>query len=199
MRGIRCAPGVYQKDGIGLFWKSVGPQQAVRHARPARREGQELFHRLLHVSDVLVVNNRPSTLARWGLDYESVHRAHPHLVMLHVTGYGGGGPASDRPGFGTLGRGHERVRPRHGPARRPPDAAPVLPGRRHRGPVGHVRRDDGALPPRPARRLGPAHRREPGGTAGPPHRDVHAGLQPPRGGHGPHGNRLDASARATPT
>ncbi len=40
-------------------------------------EGQELFHRLLDVSDVLVVNNRPSALARWGLDYESVHAAHP--------------------------------------------------------------------------------------------------------------------------
>ena len=31
-----------------------------------------------------------------------MHRAHPQLVMLHVSGYGGGGPASDRPGFGTL-------------------------------------------------------------------------------------------------
>ena len=27
---------------------------------------------------------------------------HPQLVMLHVSGYGRGGPTSDRPGFGTL-------------------------------------------------------------------------------------------------
>jgi crotonobetainyl-CoA:carnitine CoA-transferase CaiB-like acyl-CoA transferase len=65
-------------------------------------DGQGIFHRLLGVSDVLVINNRPSALARWGLDYESVHAAHPQLVMLHVTGYGRGGPKSDRPGFGTL-------------------------------------------------------------------------------------------------
>jgi len=65
-------------------------------------DGQEIFHRLLGVSDVVVINNRPSALAHWGLDYESVHAAHPHLVMLHVTGYGRGGPKSDRPGFGTL-------------------------------------------------------------------------------------------------
>jgi len=62
-------------------------------------DGQEIFHRLLGASDVLVINNRPSALARWGLDYESVHAAHPQLVMLHVTGYGRGGPKSDRPGF----------------------------------------------------------------------------------------------------
>ena len=65
-------------------------------------DGQELFHRLLDVSDVVVVNNRPSALAKWGLDFESVHAAHPRLVMLHVSGYGRGGPTSDRPGFGTL-------------------------------------------------------------------------------------------------
>jgi crotonobetainyl-CoA:carnitine CoA-transferase CaiB-like acyl-CoA transferase len=67
-----------------------------------RPEGQELAHRLLDVSDVFIVGNRPSALARWGLDYESVHEAHPHIVMLHVSGYGRGGPKSDRPGYGTL-------------------------------------------------------------------------------------------------
>ena len=50
----------------------------------------------------MVMNNRPSALAAWGLDYESVHRAHPSVVMLHVSGFGQGGPKSDRPGFGTL-------------------------------------------------------------------------------------------------
>jgi crotonobetainyl-CoA:carnitine CoA-transferase CaiB-like acyl-CoA transferase len=92
----------HQKDGIGLFWKSVGRNKQCVTLDLRQSEGQHLFHRLLDVSDVLVVNNRPSALARWGLDYESVHRAHPDLVMLHVTGYGGGGPAADRPGFGTL-------------------------------------------------------------------------------------------------
>lgn len=92
----------HQKDGIGLFWKSVGRNKRCVTLDLRQADGQEIFHRLLDVSDVLVVNNRPSALARWGLDYESVHRAHPNLVMLHVTGYGGGGPASDRPGFGTL-------------------------------------------------------------------------------------------------
>jgi crotonobetainyl-CoA:carnitine CoA-transferase CaiB-like acyl-CoA transferase len=65
-------------------------------------DGQEVFHRLLDLTDVVVLNNRPSALATWGLDYESLHVAHPQLVVLHVTGYGGGGPKSDRPSFGTL-------------------------------------------------------------------------------------------------
>ena len=90
------------KDGIGLFWKSMSRNKRCVTLDLRSPDGQELFHRLLDLSDVVVVNNRPSALARWGLDFESVHAAHPRLVMLHVSGYGRGGPASDRPGFGTL-------------------------------------------------------------------------------------------------
>ena len=91
-----------QKDGIGLFWKSMSRNKHCVTLDLRVPDGQELFHRLLDVTDVFVVNNRPSALAKWGLDYESVHAAHPRVVMLHVSGYGVGGPKSDRPGFGTL-------------------------------------------------------------------------------------------------
>ena len=91
-----------RKHGIGLVWKSVSRNKRCVTLDLRQPEGQDLFHRLLDVSDVLVVGNRPSALRRWGIDYEPVHAAHPHIVMLHVTGYGGGGPASDRPGYGTL-------------------------------------------------------------------------------------------------
>jgi crotonobetainyl-CoA:carnitine CoA-transferase CaiB-like acyl-CoA transferase len=49
------------------------------------------------------MNVRPSTLRKWDLEYESLAAANPRLVMVHVTGYGAGGPKSDWPGFGTLG------------------------------------------------------------------------------------------------
>ncbi len=91
-----------QKDGVGLVWKSVSRNKRCVTLDLRHPDGQDLFHRLLDVSDVLVVGNRPSALLRWGLDYESVHGRHPRLVMLHVSGYGRGGPWSDRPGFGTL-------------------------------------------------------------------------------------------------
>jgi crotonobetainyl-CoA:carnitine CoA-transferase CaiB-like acyl-CoA transferase len=91
-----------RKDGIALVWKSVSRNKRcvtldLRHA-----EGQALFHRLLDVSDVLIAGNRPSALERWGIDYDSVHAAHPQIVMVHITGYGRGGPKSDQPGYGTL-------------------------------------------------------------------------------------------------
>jgi crotonobetainyl-CoA:carnitine CoA-transferase CaiB-like acyl-CoA transferase len=91
-----------RRDGIGLVWKSVSRNKRCVTLDLRRSEGQEVLHRLLDVSDVLVVGNRPSALARWRIDWPSVHAAHPRVVMLHVSGYGRGGPKSDRPGYGTL-------------------------------------------------------------------------------------------------
>jgi len=91
-----------RRDGIGLVWKSVSRNKRCVTLDLRQSEGQDLFHQLLDRSDVLVVGNRPSALARWGIDYESVHAAHPRIVMAHITGYGQGGPKSDRPGYGTL-------------------------------------------------------------------------------------------------
>jgi crotonobetainyl-CoA:carnitine CoA-transferase CaiB-like acyl-CoA transferase len=39
----------HQKDGIGLFWKSVGRNKQCVTLDLRQTEGQELFHRLLHV------------------------------------------------------------------------------------------------------------------------------------------------------
>ncbi len=91
-----------RRDDVGLIWKSLSRNKKCVTLDLRRDDGRALFHSLLDISDVLIINTRPSTLARWRLDYESVHARHPRLVMLHVTGYGAGGPASDRPGFGTL-------------------------------------------------------------------------------------------------
>ncbi|RDH80557.1 CoA transferase [Mycolicibacterium moriokaense] len=91
-----------RRDGIGLVWKSVSRNKRCVTLDMRSADGRNLLHQLLDISDVFVVNTRRSTLSRWGLDYESVHDRHPKLVMLHVSGYGRGGPASDRPGFGTL-------------------------------------------------------------------------------------------------
>jgi crotonobetainyl-CoA:carnitine CoA-transferase CaiB-like acyl-CoA transferase len=91
-----------RRGGIGLVWKSVSRNKACATLDLRQAEGQGVFHELLDRSDVLVVGNRPSALERWGIDYDAVHAAHPEIVMLHITGYGRGGPKSDRPGFGTL-------------------------------------------------------------------------------------------------
>lgn len=92
-----------QRDGVGLMWKSVGRNKKSITLNLREPAGRELLRGLAAEADVLVMNLRPSTLHRWELDYARLKPINPKLVMLHVTGFGAGGPKSDRPGFGTLG------------------------------------------------------------------------------------------------
>lgn len=91
-----------RRDGIGLAFKSVARNKSCVTIDLRVEAGQELMHELLAQSDVLLVGNRPSALERWTIDWDTVHERHPMVVMCHITGYGGGGPKSDRPGYGTL-------------------------------------------------------------------------------------------------
>ena len=115
-----------RRDGIGLLWKSVSRNKRCVTCDLRRTDGQDLFHRLLDVSDVLIVGNRPSALVRWGIDYESVHEEHPHVVMVHITGYGKGGPKSDRPGYGTLAEAMSGFAQVTGQADGPPTLPPFM-------------------------------------------------------------------------
>lgn len=92
-----------KRDGIGLFSKSLGRNKRSVTIDLRLEVGQALLRRLAERSDVIIVNARPSTLVRWGLTYEKFRESNPKIIMLHLTGFGAGGPASDRPGFGTLG------------------------------------------------------------------------------------------------
>jgi crotonobetainyl-CoA:carnitine CoA-transferase CaiB-like acyl-CoA transferase len=63
---------------------------------PAARPALE---RLLDHADVVVENFRPGAMARLGLDYATVGRAHPRMVYCSISGFGQTGPRKDEPGY----------------------------------------------------------------------------------------------------
>ncbi|MFJ9089548.1 CaiB/BaiF CoA transferase family protein [Streptomyces sp. NPDC102384] len=112
-----------QKDGVGLMWKSIGRNKKSVTLDLRREAGQSLLRDMAGQADVIVLNLRPSTLQKWGLDYGSLAAVNSGLVMVHVTGFGAGGPKSDRPGFGTLGEAMSGFAHLTGS----PDGPPTLP------------------------------------------------------------------------
>jgi crotonobetainyl-CoA:carnitine CoA-transferase CaiB-like acyl-CoA transferase len=55
--------------------------------------------RLLASSHFVVENSRPGSLARHGLDWETVHERYPSIVYGSISGYGDIGPDAGRGGF----------------------------------------------------------------------------------------------------
>jgi crotonobetainyl-CoA:carnitine CoA-transferase CaiB-like acyl-CoA transferase len=61
--------------------------------------GRAALEPLLAGADMLVENARPGSLARHGLDWESLHARYPALIYGSISGYGEVGPDAARGGF----------------------------------------------------------------------------------------------------
>lgn len=62
-------------------------------------KGMAVLNRLLESSDVFVTNFRTKALTKLGIDYDSMHKRHPHIIWGQITGFGDEGPEADAPGF----------------------------------------------------------------------------------------------------
>ncbi len=85
-----------------------------------RPEGRLLFRRLCDKSDVLIENNRPGTLERWGLAPATLRETNPGLVVVRISGYGQDGPYRDRAGFDRVALAFAGMTGLTGYADRPP-------------------------------------------------------------------------------
>jgi crotonobetainyl-CoA:carnitine CoA-transferase CaiB-like acyl-CoA transferase len=65
----------------------------------ASPEGQDLIHRLLQKSDILIENFRTGGLEKYGLDFAAVHKRHPRIIYASITGFGQTGPLAAEPGY----------------------------------------------------------------------------------------------------
>jgi CoA:oxalate CoA-transferase len=79
----------------GLFHQVNAGKRGIAVDRTVP-EGNELIRRLAARADVVIENFRPGVLDRAGLGYAELSAENPSLVMLSISGFGRGGPESDR-------------------------------------------------------------------------------------------------------
>ena len=62
-------------------------------------EGQAAVRRLVAEADVVIENFKVGGLAKYGLDYASLHALNPALIYCSITGFGQTGPYAHQPGY----------------------------------------------------------------------------------------------------
>jgi crotonobetainyl-CoA:carnitine CoA-transferase CaiB-like acyl-CoA transferase len=67
-------------------------------------EGKALLYRLVAQSDVVLSNFKGGTLESLGLDYETLKKVNPRIIVTDSSAFGPTGPWSDRMGYGPLVR-----------------------------------------------------------------------------------------------
>ncbi|MGH8687630.1 MAG: CaiB/BaiF CoA transferase family protein [Burkholderiales bacterium] len=107
---IESPPGVDANENMGGARSGSDFQNLQRNKRamtlnlkqPAARE---VFARLAKTADVVVENYRPDVKFRLGIDYESLAKVNPRIVLASISGFGQDGPYGDRPGFDQIAQG----------------------------------------------------------------------------------------------
>lgn len=66
-------------------------------------DGKQVMMDLLKNADVFITSYRLRALDHMGLDWETLHKLYPHLIVANLSGYGDFGPRRDDPGYDVIG------------------------------------------------------------------------------------------------
>ena len=68
-------------------------------------EGKAIFMKLVEKADVVVENYRADVKFRLGIDYESLKKVNPRIILGSISGFGQDGPYAERAGFDQIAQG----------------------------------------------------------------------------------------------
>ena len=105
------APESVEPDGaLGASRHTSDFQNLHRNKRSItlnlkKSEAIEILMKLVEKSDVVVENFRPDVKKRLGIDYETLKKRNPRIILASISGFGQDGPYAKRPGFDQIAQG----------------------------------------------------------------------------------------------
>jgi crotonobetainyl-CoA:carnitine CoA-transferase CaiB-like acyl-CoA transferase len=107
---IESPPGVDPNEAMGGPRDGPDMQNLHRNKRSMTLnlklpQAREVLERLVKTADVVVENYRPDVKYRLGIDYESLQKINPRIILASISGFGQDGPYRDRPGFDQIAQG----------------------------------------------------------------------------------------------
>jgi len=107
---IESPPGVDPNEAMGGPRDGPDMQNLHRNKRAMtlnlkQPEARTVLERLVKSADVVVENYRPDVKFRLGIDYDSLAKINPRIILASISGFGQDGPYEDRPGFDQIAQG----------------------------------------------------------------------------------------------
>lgn len=98
-RGIDDNEAMIGADRIGSDFQNLNRNKRSLTLNLKKPEGLAVFMRLVEKADVVVENWRPDVKKRLGVDYESLRKVNPRIILASISGFGQDGPYARRAGF----------------------------------------------------------------------------------------------------
>jgi len=107
---IESPPGVDPNEAMGGPRDGPDMQNLHRNKRAMtlnlkQPEARTVLERLVKSADVVVENYRSDVKFRLGIDYDSLAKINPRIILASISGFGQDGPYEDRPGFDQIAQG----------------------------------------------------------------------------------------------
>jgi crotonobetainyl-CoA:carnitine CoA-transferase CaiB-like acyl-CoA transferase len=103
--GIDPNEAMFAADRMSGDFQNLNRNKRSLTLNLKKPEGLEVFRRLVKNADVVVENWRPDVKKRLGVDYESLRKLNPRIILASISGYGQDGPYVRRPGFDQIMQG----------------------------------------------------------------------------------------------
>lgn len=101
---VGAGPADGLNGGGGAMFLAMNRNKLGMTLDPAAPQGREVVRKLVASADVVVANLPPAVLRSLELDLDSLRRTKPDIVLTTVTGFGAGGPLSQKHGFDGIGQ-----------------------------------------------------------------------------------------------
>jgi len=90
--------------GGGAMFLAMNRNKRGMTLDPAAPKGREIVRKLVATADIVVANLPPEVLRALALDLDSLRAVKPDIILTTVTGFGAGGPMSNKHGFDGIGQ-----------------------------------------------------------------------------------------------
>lgn len=86
-------------EDVSLYYSSFNRNKKGMSLDLKSNEGKEIIEMLVKDADILVTNYAAGVPERLGIDYETLSKINPRLIVVHITGFGLTGPYKNESAF----------------------------------------------------------------------------------------------------
>lgn len=96
---------MFADDRLGGDFQNLNRNKRSLTLNLKHPEARKVVERLVCSADVVVENWRPAVKEKLGLDYETLARINPRIILASISGFGQSGPYVSRPAFDQIVQG----------------------------------------------------------------------------------------------
>ena len=104
-KGVDPNEGMFAGNREGGDFQNLNRNKRAITLNLKKPGALEIMMRLVKTADVVVENWRPDIKKKLGIDYESLAKVNPRIILASISGFGQEGPYASRPGFDQIMQG----------------------------------------------------------------------------------------------